>query len=112
MLDDWDASLPEFLKIGPGHDFVNGASSLHFCFLSLKLLLCRISFKVCRSAVIRYQEVLLMKQETLGSALAEARSYRLAMLREAASALTEFVCSLEAIQLGEFWLPCSSHQNG
>lgn len=39
--------------------------------------------------------------------MAEARSYRLAMLREAASALTEFVCSLEASQLSEFWLPCN-----
>lgn len=31
------------------------------------------------------------------------------MLREAASALTEFVCSLEASQLSEFWLPYTAH---
>ncbi|KAF2163958.1 hypothetical protein M409DRAFT_57062 [Zasmidium cellare ATCC 36951] len=86
-LDDWEASLPDFLRVGVSHEVVNGASSLHFCFLSLKLLLCRIAFK------------------TSSSVLAEARSYRLAMLREAASALTEFVCSLEATQLSEFWLP-------
>lgn len=31
------------------------------------------------------------------------------MLREAASVLTEFVCSLDAVQLGEFWLPYTAH---
>lgn len=107
-LDDWEASLPDFLRVGVSHEVVNGASSLHFCFLSLKLLLCRIAFKVGQRRHLLLRIFVLTTQKTSSSVLAEARSYRLAMLREAASALTEFVCSLEATQLSEFWLPCKA----
>jgi hypothetical protein len=36
----------------------------------------------------------------------EARQYRLAMLRESASDVTEFISSLSETQLHDFWMPC------
>ena len=52
-LGEWEDSLPHYLKPNAGNfnDWVpvNGASSLWFSYLSLKLLLCRVAFRVCRS---------------------------------------------------------------
>ena len=47
-LDDWESALPEFLRVNQMVEMapVNGSSSLHFGFLSVKLLLSRIAFKV------------------------------------------------------------------
>lgn len=44
-VDDWELSLPDFLEPEKG---VNGSSNLRFCLLSVRLLLCRVSFKVSR----------------------------------------------------------------
>lgn len=93
-LDEWLNTLPDYLdrsSSGVG-DAVNGSSSLHFCFLSLKLLLCRVAFKIAAADP--------------SSVLAEEKSYRLAKLRSAASNLMDFVSSLRVTHLQEFWLPC------
>lgn len=47
MLDEWESTLPSFLRVNADEtqDQVNGSSNLHFCFLSVKLLLCRVAFK-------------------------------------------------------------------
>lgn len=37
---------------------------------------------------------------------AEAKQYRLALLRDSASTVVEYVTSLQSEQLQEFWLPC------
>ncbi|EGP85465.1 uncharacterized protein MYCGRDRAFT_61319 [Zymoseptoria tritici IPO323] len=94
-LDDWQRRLPTSLhyKRDASTGTPNGVSNLQFCYLSVKLLLCRIAFKAAISE----------------SAIAEARSYRLAMLREAAIALTDFVTALDSTQLAEFWLPYTAH---
>lgn len=93
-LDEWLVSLPGYLcrsATGNG-EAVNGSSSLHFCFLSMKLLLCRVAFKIAAA--------------DFTTAIAEEKSYRLAMLRSAASELIDFVSSLTITHLQEFWLPC------
>ena len=41
--------------------------------------------------------------------LPEEKLYRLAVLRDTASALADFVISLRPVQLEEFWLPYTAH---
>jgi hypothetical protein len=45
----WVDNLPPDLNYGPAHILhcTEGSSSLWFCFLSIKVLLCRLSLKVC-----------------------------------------------------------------
>ena len=53
-LDDWESDLPHSLNLG-SHDRtpgVNGSANLWFCFLSVKLLLCRVMFKVRPSLTV------------------------------------------------------------
>lgn len=47
-LDDWEHELPDHLRLSSSSAQcrVNGSSNLWFCFLSLKLLLCRLAFRV------------------------------------------------------------------
>lgn len=47
-LDDWEHELPDHLRLSSSaaESRVNGSSNLWFCFLSLKLLLCRLAFRV------------------------------------------------------------------
>lgn len=43
-LDEWEDSLPDYLMRSPGEEVaVSGSSSLHLTFLSLKMLICRVS---------------------------------------------------------------------
>lgn len=93
-LDEWLVSLPAYLQRSHTGDepAVNGCSSLHFCFLSMRLLLCRVAFKI---AAANHSDT-----------VTEEKSYRLAMLRSAGSDLVDYVSSLGADQLQEFWLPC------
>lgn len=53
-LDDWESELPDFLQLSnpSAHSRVNGSSSLWFCFLSLKLLLCRLAFRVSTALLL------------------------------------------------------------
>lgn len=48
------------------------------------------------------------------SAGMEARNYRFAMLRESSRTVINFVCSLELLQLQQFWLSrvYSGHSKG
>ena len=42
---------------------------------------------------------------------AEAKDYRLALLRDAALALADYMISIRDGQLQEFWLPCKAPQH-
>lgn len=50
LLDEWEDALPDYLngkrRGSHGAFNINGASNLWFCFLSLKLLLHRLAFRV------------------------------------------------------------------
>lgn len=96
-MDDWVVELPEFLHIPSslGVSKVNGSSNLWFSYLSVKVLLCRLTFK----ATLKDPK----------PSTSETRQYRLAMLREAASEVTDFVVSLTEAQLKEFWMPYTSY---
>jgi hypothetical protein len=94
-LDDWVVELPEYLQ--PTHETpsrVNGGSNLWFAYLSLRVLVCRVSFKTVLDAT--HQS-------------AEARQYHLAMLKDAALEATTFITSLTEAQFQEFWMPYTSY---
>ncbi|KAF9694490.1 hypothetical protein EKO04_007333 [Ascochyta lentis] len=94
-LDDWVHELPEYLQpIRSTPTIVNGRSNLWFAYVSVKLLVCRLSFKTVFGELDRSLE---------------ARQYRLAMLREAASEVVDFATSLTEAQLEEFWMPYTSY---
>lgn len=95
-LDDWVIALPEHLRRGPTTTSpVNGASNLWFCYLSIKVLVCRLAFKVTL-------------QSPRLPAL-EARQYQLAMMRQSASDIVDFITSLSEAQMREFWIPYTSY---
>ncbi|RMX79182.1 hypothetical protein D0869_08489 [Hortaea werneckii] len=100
-LDSWEESLPDFLRLDSGGvrtEHVNGSSNLWFCFLSLKVLLCRCAFRAsCRS------------DPNVDSTGKEAKNYRLAMLRDSALTLTLFVSELTETQMNEFWVSYATH---
>jgi hypothetical protein len=95
-MDDWLAALPTYLN--PTHSSspagVNGSSNLWFAYLSIKLLVCRLSVKATLKEI---------------ASSPEARQYRLSTLREASCAVADFVASLKDAQLQEFWLPYTSY---
>lgn len=94
-LDDWVVELPEYLQPTCETPFkVNGGSNLWFAHLSMKVLVCRVSFKAVLEAA---------HQTT------EARQYHLAMLNDAALEATDFVTSLTEAQFQEFWMPYTSY---
>jgi hypothetical protein len=46
-LDNWEEDLPSCLEKSSATDLlVSGSSTLHLCFLSLKMLVCRTSLQV------------------------------------------------------------------
>ena len=45
-LDKWEDSLPDYLSSTSNRVTVSGSSSLRLCYLSLKMLICRISLHV------------------------------------------------------------------
>ncbi|KAH7398479.1 fungal-specific transcription factor domain-containing protein [Pyrenochaeta sp. MPI-SDFR-AT-0127] len=95
-LDDWAIALPEDLRLGTsGTSPENGASNLWFSYLSIKVLVCRLTFKVTIKS---------SQPSTL-----EARQYRLAMMRQSASDIVDFVTSLNEAQIREFWMPYTSY---
>jgi hypothetical protein len=94
-LDDWVVDLPEYLQSTHETPFkVNGGSNLWFAYLSLRVLVCRVSFKTVLEAT---------HQTT------EARQYHLAMLKDAALEATNFIISLTETQFHEFWMPYTSY---
>jgi hypothetical protein len=94
-LDDWVLELPEYLQPTCATPFVvNGSSNLWFAYLSIKVLICRLSFKAVLGQV---------------NPSSEARQYRLVMLRDAAMDVADFVISLTEAQLQEFWMPYTSY---
>jgi hypothetical protein len=46
-LDDWIDELPQYLKPSQSVTVVDGKSNLWFSYLSVKVLICRLAFKVC-----------------------------------------------------------------
>lgn len=53
-LDEWEASLPEHLHLGSNVAFsrVSASCNLRFCYLSIKVLLCRIALRVSPASSI------------------------------------------------------------
>ncbi|GAB1731986.1 hypothetical protein NU195Hw_g239t1 [Hortaea werneckii] len=99
-LDSWEDSLPGFLRMDSGAraEHVNGSSNLWFCFLSLKVLLCRCAFRdSCKS------------DPNVTPNGKEAKNYRLAMLRDSALTLTLYVSELTGTQMNEFWISYATH---
>ncbi|KAF1927942.1 uncharacterized protein M421DRAFT_5608 [Didymella exigua CBS 183.55] len=94
-LDDWVVELPAQLEPTCEASFkVNGGSNLWFAYLSMKVLVCRVSFKAVQEATDQP---------------AEARQYHLAMLKDAALEATHFITSLTEAQFQEFWMPYTSY---
>jgi hypothetical protein len=94
-LDDWILELPEYLR--PNFTtavVVNGSSNLWFAYLSVKVLVCRLSFRA---------------GSTEAQKSPETRQYQLAMLRHAASDVADFIITLTEAQLLEFWMPYTSY---
>ncbi|KAI7235410.1 hypothetical protein KC343_g9505 [Hortaea werneckii] len=99
-LDSWEDSLPDFLRMDSGAraEHVNGSSNLWFCFLSLKVLLCRCAFRdSCKS------------DPNVTPNGKETKNYRLAMLRDSALTLTLYVSELTGTQMNEFWISYATH---
>ncbi|KAI7342759.1 hypothetical protein KC354_g16099 [Hortaea werneckii] len=99
-LDSWEDSLPDFLRVdcGARAGHVNGSSNLWFCFLSLKVILCRCAFRAsCKS------------DPNVTPNGKEAKNYRLAMLRDSALTLTLYVSELTETQMNEFWISYATH---
>lgn len=94
-LEDWVFQLPDYLQPSYATPFVtNGGSNLWFAYLSVKVLLYRLSFKTVLG-------------ETNGAP--KARQYQLVLLRNSASEAIDFVTSLTEAQLQEFWMPYTSY---
>ncbi|PPJ58228.1 hypothetical protein CBER1_10213 [Cercospora berteroae] len=98
-MDDWEDSLPDYLRT-PAYGSaalpaVNGASGLWFYFLSVKLIVHRLAYKITA--------------EDADASPEEARKYRAVLLRNAALAIVEYTTSLRISQLREFWLPYTAH---
>lgn len=94
-LGDWVFQLPDYLQPSCATPFViNGSSNLWFAYLSIKVLIYRLSFK-----------------EVLGevNGAPKARQIRLVLLRDSASEAIDFVTSLTEAQLQEFWMPYTSY---
>ncbi|KXT15672.1 hypothetical protein AC579_6117 [Pseudocercospora musae] len=105
-LDQWESALPDFVRRSWQFDgTVNGASNLRFCFLSYVYQMLQGMTPPSNSNWGRCLNILSQSQSTLP----EEKLYRLAVLRDTASALAEFVISLQPLQLEEFWLPYTAH---
>ncbi|KAI8942693.1 hypothetical protein NX059_000742 [Plenodomus lindquistii] len=95
-LDDWVTELPDYLRPASFNITAsNGASNLWFCYLSVKILVCRLTYKVT------------LREPNSGSI--EARQYRLANMREASCEVIDYITSLRETHLREFWLPYASY---
>ncbi|THC88508.1 hypothetical protein EYZ11_012042 [Aspergillus tanneri] len=95
-LCEWEDSLPAHLRPGSGDQTrTSGSSSLRLGYLSVRLLLHRISLHVA----------------TLSDEIdrSESTRYHLAQLRRSAQDVVEYVCFLTKSQLQEFWLPYTAH---
>ncbi|OJD35573.1 c6 transcription factor [Diplodia corticola] len=96
-LDEWEQKLPEFLQVGAVENAtsVSGASSLHFGYLSVRMLTCRLSYRVAA--------------REKGSDAPDVRQYHFTTLRRAATRIADFVCLLKSSHLREFWLSFTGH---
>ncbi|KAG4435800.1 hypothetical protein IFR05_008721 [Cadophora sp. M221] len=94
-LDRWEDALPDYLSSTAQSASISGSSSLRLCFLSLKMLICRISLHV-------------VSQQGSNEAV-EAYRFRQVESRHAAQAIVDFITSLKTFQLAEFWLPYTAY---
>ncbi|KAF2659502.1 C6 transcription factor-like protein [Lophiostoma macrostomum CBS 122681] len=88
VLNDLESKLPKWLPL-PDRP---GSSNLWFCFLSMRLLLCRVAL---RAAVLLNN--------------AELERSRLDELRTCSSDVLEFILILGESQFLDFWLPYATH---
>ncbi|KAF2147071.1 uncharacterized protein K452DRAFT_217511 [Aplosporella prunicola CBS 121167] len=96
-LDVWEEDLPEYLR-ADGQEIgtsVSGAKSLRLGYLSIRMLLCRLSLRVAS-----YDD---------GPGSHDIRQYHLTAVRRAATEIVDFVCSLQSSHLKEFWLSFTGH---
>ncbi|KAH6724188.1 C6 transcription factor [Leptodontidium sp. MPI-SDFR-AT-0119] len=94
-LDKWEDALPDYLSSTSPNASISGSSSLRLCFLSLKMLICRISLHN-------------VSQQGSTEAI-EAYRFRQVESRCAAQAIVDFITSLKTFQLAEFWLPYTAY---
>lgn len=91
-IDDWLLRLPGLLRLDlTTASTINGASNLWFCYLSINLLLRRLTYR----AILKNPD----------SASIEARRFYLANMRIASCDVVDFVQHMTHSQLREFWLP-------
>ena len=89
---------------------MNGASNLWFCFLSVKLLLCRVAYKVLRHLDYSFENCSRLRQTAIRKpdVLPGEKLFRLAALKDSAINVAEYMRGLTDENLLEFWLPCPS----
>lgn len=111
-LDDWLDTLPDSLNVtkrNPSRDpSLPEASGLWFYYLSLKLVLNRLAYKVMLRNAISPQTLTPSQVTASGNAESqkELQDYRLALLQKSALSVVEYIASLQEEQFREFWLPC------
>ncbi|KAF7593003.1 hypothetical protein BBP40_012162 [Aspergillus hancockii] len=95
-LDEWEDRLPEYLRRNSEESpRISGSSSLQLCYLTVRLLLNRISLHAAT------QSPDIDRPQTT--------RYHLSQLRKSAQEIVNYVCSLTKAQLQEFWLPYTAH---
>lgn len=99
-LDDWKARWLVDLDLHGEDAFdavlaVNGASNIKFCFLTLRLLVARLVYKIT-----------LRKDQP---SKPEEKLYRLAQVRDTALKLARYTTDLNNENLQEFWMPYTAH---
>lgn len=114
-LDEWEESLPLWLRPGSA-EFERqaaGALNLQLSYLIIKMCICRIASQVRPLSIASINLFLLHlmveKQELHQSDESEdreARQYYQSRCRKAARAVIDFVTLLQRNEMDVFWLPC------
>ncbi|KAL4781627.1 fungal-specific transcription factor domain-containing protein [Aspergillus varians] len=95
-LDAWDDCLPDEARPRDGDErMIPGCSSLRLGYLSIRLLLKRISLHAATVSPDADRK--------------DNIAYHLGQLRRSAQEIINYVCALTKAQLQEFWLPYTAH---
>lgn len=111
LLDEWELHLPGGLRHIQGHqssdEQTTGSSSLHCCFLAVKMLVCRVALRVsslCCDFIRARADDSQIASKSTSTSISAATSYRKVLLGESATSIALYITNLEDIQLREFWL--------
>lgn len=108
-LDEWEDALPAHFSFTKSETCCGSGSGLWFCFLSLKVMLHRLAFKVSlREPHVEVRADLSKLTAQGGEQQSEVKNYRFAVMRSSAISVIDYVVTLVPAQLSEFWLPCES----